>query len=431
MKICIMGTPVSSGNRGVLALGASLIDLCSGASQRSEVRLLLGHRDSQPVNFRVNGRWQSIPIVNIRLSPCARPREHFLWVLSMSVIFRLVDLPGVRRQIAASTPWIKALTEADLVGDVHGGDSFSDIYGLSGFLQTFLMDWTVVLVKGTMVQFPQTYGPYKSTLARRLARFLLRRSALVIARDRQSQKIAQDLVGSERSVLLSPDVAFSLQSIRPEHIALDPPLGGPVPGGVIGVNINGLMYHGGYTRNNMFGLKLDYAAFLPRLIDLLLRESSGEIWLVPHTFAPPGHVESDPDASQEVRDTLPPEHRSRVRIVTGEYDQHEIKGVIGQCHFFIGSRMHACIAALSQGVPCVGVAYSMKFAGVFESVGMRDWVVDGREVTDEFAIAKVLELYRRRESVGMTLAGRATQARAELHEVFRKLFSEVRRIGDQ
>ena len=46
------------------------------------------------------------------------------------------------------------------------------------------------------------------------------------------------------------------------------------------------------------------------------------------------------------------------------------KAVIGQCDFFIGSRMHACIAALSQGVPCVGVAYSMKFAGVFDTVGM-------------------------------------------------------------
>ena len=66
-------------------------------------------------------------------------------------------------------------------------------------------------------------------------------------------------------------------------------------------------------------------------------------------------------------------------IVDREYDQHEIKGVIGMCDFFVGSRMHACIGALSQGIPCVGVAYSMKFRGVFESVGVADWVVDSRQ----------------------------------------------------
>jgi polysaccharide pyruvyl transferase WcaK-like protein len=368
-------------------------------------------------------------VVNFRLSPKSRLRDHLLWILLMAIVYRLVPITLIRDSITRFVPWIKALVEVDFVGTIHGGDSFSDIYGLRGFILTFIMDWTTVLVRGKMLQFPQTYGPYKNPLARQLAQFLLQRSCVIIARDRQSQRIAQEMVGPQNQVRLSPDVAFSLESIRPKSIALDPPLGGPVPGGVIGVNINGLMYHGGYTRKNMFGLKLDYAAFLPRLLRALLAVHPGEIWLVPHTYAPFDHVESDPAASQKVRDTLPPELLSRVRIITQEYDQHEIKGVIGQCEFFVGSRMHACIAALSQGVPCVGVAYSMKFAGVFESVGMEKWVVDGRDVTEESAIEQILAFYRRREAVGMALAGRATQARAELQEVFRKLFSEVRRSG--
>jgi hypothetical protein len=45
---------------------------------------------------------------------------------------------------------------------------------------------------------------------------------------------------------------------------------------------------------------------------------------------------------------------------------------------FIGSRMHACIAALSQGVPTVGLAYSDKFRGVFESLGLERLVADLR-----------------------------------------------------
>jgi polysaccharide pyruvyl transferase WcaK-like protein len=175
----------------------------------------------------------------------------------------------------------------------------------------------------------------------------------------------------------------------------------------------------------MFGLKLDYPAFLTELVTALLREHPGEMWLVPHTFAPDGSVESDPEASRKLRDSLPAELRGRIRIVAREYDQHEIKGVIGHCNFFIGSRMHACIAALSQGIPCVGVAYSRKFAGVFESVGMGEWVVDGRHVGTRDAVERIIELYHRRDAVRADLRQNADSARERLDAVFQALVTGI------
>ena len=426
MKICIMGTPMNCGNRGVSALGASLINLCLRASPGAEVTLLLGNRDNQPAPFRVGDELRLIPVVHCRMSPRCRPRDHLFWILLMSVLYRLAPVAALRRAIARAIPWIKAVAEAGVVGDVRGGDSFSDIYGLKGFLLGFLTVWSVILVRGAMVQFPQTYGPYKSPLARWLAGYLLKRSSVIIAREQQSRRVAQELVGRKREVLLSPDVAFSLEPVPPERLELSPPLSGPIPRGVLGLNVNGLMFRGGYTKNNMFGLKLDYAAFLPALATALLAGHSGELWLVPHTYAKPGNVESDNEASEKLRDSLPATLRRRVRLVTAEYDAHEIKWLIGRCDFFIGSRMHACIAALSQGVPCVGVAYSRKFAGVFESVGMAEWVVDGHELSNPQAVARVLELYGWREGVREELGQRADEARAQLREVFDRLLAGVK-----
>lgn len=401
------------------------MNLCWRASRDSEVVLLLGNRDDRPVAFWVGGSLRLIPIVHARLSPRSRLRHHFLWILFLSLLYRLLPVSGIRTAIVRTTPWIRTVVEATFVGDIRGGDSFSDIYGMGRFILGFLMAWTVVLIRGTLVQFPQTYGPYKSPVARWLARFLLKRSSVIIARDEKSRQLAQDLVGSMHEVLLSPDVAFSLEAIRPEQIEMEPALDGSVPAGVIGLNVNGLMAHGGYTGNNMFGLKMDYAAFLPALVTSLLAEYPGELWLIPHTYAPPGNVESDNEASEKLRDGLPPELRSRMRLVTAEYDQHELKGIIGQCDFFIGSRMHACIAALSQGVPCVGVAYSMKFAGVFESVGMEEWVVDGRSNTNEEAVARIVSLYRQRRGVRDELARRADRARQQLTEIFHDLVNQA------
>jgi len=426
MRVAILGTPVSAGNRGVLALGASLANLCSADGR--EVVLMLGHRNNQPFSFRIGEKVWPVRVVNCRLSPRARVRDHLAWIVVASVLYRVIPLASFRRVLSRFTPWISTLEEADLVGDIRGGDSFSDIYGMGRFYYGFLIAWTAILVKGNMVQFPQTYGPYQSRVARALARYILRRSSVVIARDEKSQAVAQELIGLSSNVWLSPDVGFSLEAIHPVKIDLEPPLDGPVPEVVIGLNVNGLMYNGGYTRDNMFGLKLDYQNLLLNLVTALLKDHPGELWLVPHTYGTSQSVESDPEACRKVRAALPEAVREKVRIVIGKYDCHEIKGVIGQCDFFIGSRMHACIAALSQGVPCVGIAYSQKFGGVFDMVGMGDWVVDCRMVGNDEALSQILGLYRKRDEVREELSAKADKARERVHDVFARLFRKSLRV---
>lgn len=413
-----MGTPVAPGNRGVMALGASLVDLCLGAAPDATVKFLQVHKPADDVLVRTARGDFSIPVVTCRMSPRAPLRDQLVWILIMSIAYRLIPIKSLRDSIRQAVPWIDAVLNADLVGDVRGGDSFSDIYGLKRFVLAFLPVWTVLILKGSILHFPQTYGPFKTKAARLIARYLLRRSSAVIARDSESQRIAQELAGDRLEVKLSPDVAFALYPRRPEIMEVDPPLAGGLSGDTIGINVNGLMLHGGYSGGNTFGLKLDYGSFLRRMIASLLEIGPADILLVPHTFAIPGDPESDNHACWQLREGLPAALQTRIRTVTGDYDAHELKGIIGQCGFFVGSRMHSCIAALSQGVPCVGVAYSMKFKGVFDSVGKKDWVIDARDVDDEGALNSILSLYASREAARKSLSGNADLARARLCQIF-------------
>lgn len=420
VHIGIMGTPVSSGNQGVLALGASLVNLCTAAGQ-GKVVLLLGHKDNKPVNMRVEGQLEPIKVVNYRLSPRSRICDHLSWIIFASFLYRVIPISMIRKGLSRKTPWISAIEAADIIGDVRGGDSFSDIYGMRRFFIGFLSALSVLFIKGKMVQFPQTFGPYKSWSARIMARYILKKSSVIMARDVNSKKNAEDLIGTPKKIWLSPDVAFSLEAMKPKDIDMFPPLTGEEMTSVVGININGLIYNGGYTRKNMFGLKIDYPEFVLSIVISLLREHSGELWMVPHTYAPPDSVESDTDACHKIRNALPKALKRRVRIVCREYNQHELKGIIGKCDFFVGSRMHACIAALSQGVPCVGVAYSMKFEGVFESVGMKEWVVDCRNIYIEEAVTKIIELYHKREKVRPSLTKSAINAIGRLNHIFNEL----------
>ncbi len=422
-RIAILGTPVSSGNRGVRALANSLVNLCAGKDGTNEVILMVGNRKSDRIPVKIGEQVRHIQVVNYRLSPHAKLREHLIWILLASLLYRFLPVNVFRKTLIRSTPWIEALVHSDVVGDVRGGDSFSDIYGMERFLVGFLEELTVLLVKGGIVQFPQTFGPYKNPISKLLARYLLKHSTAIIARDKVSREVAINLTGREREVLLCPDVAFSLSVSEPRNLKVFPELEGAVREGMIGININGLMYSGGYTRDNMFGLSMDYRTFLPHLIERLLLEHSGELWLVPHTYGPATSPESDPGACKRVREALPERIKDRVRIVVGEYDCHEIKGIIGMFDFFIGSRMHACIAALSQGIPCVGIAYSRKFKGVFDIVGVGEWVVDGRSVGNEEALSHVLHLYKQRHNVRYVLQERVKEAKTKIEDTFDRLLN--------
>ncbi len=421
--MALLGISASSRNQGVQALGASLVSLCTGAAPGVGIRLLIGSSTAGTVRYRCRDKEHCVPVVNFRMSPKSALCDHLAWIVFATVMYRVLPFSATRAFLSRRTPWIRALEQCAFAGDVRGGDSFSDIYGMRRFMIGFLAVWTVLLMKRPLVQLPQTYGPFKNPMARRLARFLLRRSTVIMARDKASYQIARELAGPSPEIMLSPDAAFSLESLRPQSPQLDPPLDGPMADGMIGINVNGLMYHGGYTRDNMFGLKLDYPGFLRKLLAALLEEQKQDVLLVPHTYAPAGDVESDPAASRQLRDSLPPHLRKRVRIVAAEYDAHEVKGMIGLCDFFIGSRMHSCIAALSQGIPCVGVAYSRKFHGVFESVGMESWVVDARMAGEQEALERVICLYRDRDPARKSLQLAAADARLRLTDVFQRMMA--------
>jgi polysaccharide pyruvyl transferase WcaK-like protein len=170
----------------------------------------------------------------------------------------------------------------------------------------------------------------------------------------------------------------------------------------------------------MFGLNYDYKEFVRNLVLRLAKDTTGHILLIPHTFGPAGNVNNDADASRDIIMHLESPYRTRVHIVNGEYDQFAIKGIIGFCDFFIGSRMHACIAALSQGIPTVGVAYSRKFMGVFESIGAGNMVADARKLTGDEIISKIMSDYAQRTDLKVKLH-HIDNAKNQLQDTFQIL----------
>jgi polysaccharide pyruvyl transferase WcaK-like protein len=239
---------------------------------------------------------------------------------------------------------------------------------------------------------------------------------LVYSRDREGVQTVKGLLGgnSER-VRFAYDMAFALQAIRPRPEVADRLATMKRTRPLVGVNVSGLLYAGGYTRRNMFKLASDYPTTVLHLVRALIREGGVRILLVPHVFG--DSPESDVAACRKVIAELSEEYGEHLGYLEGDFDQHEIKWIIGHCDLLIGSRMHACIAALSQCVPAVGLAYSQKFAGVLESIGGGARVIDLRKATAEETLRVVL-----------AAIGEKDRLRAELQKLIPTVIDSVRNL---
>ena len=150
---------------------------------------------------------------------------------------------------------------------------------------------------------------------------------------------------------------------------------------LIGLNISGLLYF----NNKSFGLNFNYPDMIHRNVEWVIESTDAVIVLVPHVVATAKQHMVSEKTDVNAIEVLSVRYRDlmEVRIFTAEAYAYprEITAVVGECDFFMGARMHACIAGISQVIPTLCHAYSDKFTGVMSMVGMEDTVVDMRSVT--------------------------------------------------
>lgn len=388
------------------ALTTSLAHQILEIEPGARISLMFGNRTDGVCETQAGGRRVEMRIVNFRLSPRSRLREHLLWILAMAIVYRVLPWGALRRTIRRRVPWIDCLLAADWIGDVRGGDSFSDIYGLGRLVVGSIPNAIAMLLGKPYVLLPQTYGPFQSRTGRAIAGLVIRRAARLYARDRHSRRVARCFLGrrgATRRVIGCPDVAFTLSPREAEEVRIEPALPETRPELLVGMNVSGLLAMGGYTRKNMFGLRCDYGEFVETLSRRLLARPGTHLLLIPHVTGE--EPESDTTACAQIWESLRGlEGGERVHLLRSTLDECETKAVIGKCDILIGARMHACIGALSQGVPAVGIAYSRKFRGAFAMVGVGELALEARRMTTEAMVARCLELVDRRREYAERLA---------------------------
>ena len=109
-------------------------------------------------------------------------------------------------------------------------------------------------------------------------------ATLCMARDKQSYDYVVENVPSQKTIKEYIDVAFFMPH---ETIAQNPEYTH------IGLNVSALLWNGGYTRNNQFGLCVDYQDLICSTINYFLSLPKTKVHLVPHVVAEERGIEND------------------------------------------------------------------------------------------------------------------------------------------
>lgn len=389
---------------GVSALAAGAVTCVLHQYPGAQVSFLDYAARPTTRTVKVAGQDVEVPLVNLRFSKRLYLPNHIAKLLFLAVCLKLIPSRRFRDWCVNRNAWLAHILETDLFLSVAGGDSFSDIYGFVRFVYVVLPQILVLLLGRRLILLPQTIGPFKASWAQAVAKYILRGAERVYSRDHFGQQTVAALLGPAQSasdkVKFCYDMGFVVDPQSPPVMdvvgfsfdnARECPL--------VGLNVSGLLLIGGYTRNNMFALSGDYKELMDQLIERMIRQEHARVLLVPHVFGSANEGEADSAACERIYNALASRYGDRLGYVRGRYNQSEIKKIIGMCDFFVGSRMHACIAALSQNIPAAAIAYSDKFAGVLRSIGIASLVLDPRSMKQDEIISAVAALFQRRDDI--------------------------------
>lgn len=397
MKIVIVNAAIQNGNRGCVALSISAVSI-------------LGEI--------LNGK--NIPhTFYLPQSGYAQKGTHVIKV--DDEVIKFVSLPDItpldfKHKLKKLLKKDYAQTEdvyknADFIFDIGQGDSFADIYGKGRFDWIFSQYRLGMKYHKPYCILPQTIGPFKDPKIREQAKRGIEYASCVMVRDKQSYDYVKELL-PKKEVTEIIDVAFFMPFKRKTfdksrvHV---------------GLNISALLWHGGYTRNNQFGLKTDYQSLVRDIIKYFLAQDGVTLHLIPHVVGADRGVENDYAVSFDLCEEF---NNTNLVLSPLFLDPISAKNYIAGMDFFMGARMHSTIAAFSSGVSVVPMAYSRKFNGLFSDTLQYPYVADMKAQGNSDIMAVVKDSFEKRENKKKQIAERMATTVRERKMIFEKKLSE-------
>jgi polysaccharide pyruvyl transferase WcaK-like protein len=311
------------------------------------------------------------------------------------------------------------MRQVDAVIDI-AGYAYGDTWGTKRAIQSGACARAAAEQGKPYFYLPQAWGPFDDLENQAAFRAACRPADLVCARDQQSLEHLQGLLGRNGAPLdLKPDIAFRFQGLdRQFGRTVFAEMGVDLSLPIIGVSPNQKMYEraaGVGTEN----------AYIAKLVELcrFARRLGAAVVLLPHDIQPNdmGCYDDRLSCSLVVQGTNDPQVKAMTRRLPAE----GIKSLIANCDLVVGSRFHALVAALSQGIPAMALGWSHKYLELLRPFGLEKFVVGIENLDTENLQELLAELWRDRAGAARGLTAPLEKIRRDVDQLFDRVADRI------
>lgn len=328
---------------------------------------------------------------------------------------------------------LRSFAEADIVLDLNG-DIFPSDTSVLRIVRHTLEVMTISRLGNPVVEFVSSPGPFKTWFRRTTAKIMYRNVDLFLNREPVSSALLRE-IGIRKPVLTTACPAFLLEPAPPERAKeiLSAEGVGIQSRPLVGITLSGYNLHQRTwaKRESFEGLEL----FVP-VTKWLLDDLKANVILLPHVYRVNPYVTEYELINGPDHDILLNLFRlvdgesycGRLRVIEGKYTASEAKSVIGQCDMYVSGRLHAGVAALSQGVPTVLLSYGHKHKGFARLVGQEKYAYNGRDPQELKSLAA--QAWAERDAITGVIRQRMQIVRQVVHLNFH-VVQQVAELGSR
>jgi polysaccharide pyruvyl transferase WcaK-like protein len=283
--------------------------------------------------------------------------------------------------------------EIDVVLDASGF-AFSDQWGPTRAVSLVQKMQLPARRCKPLILLPQAFGPFSDPEVAAVSRALFQRASLICARDTQSYEAVIELGAPAELVRKYPDFTLGTQPHLVPGVKLPKSFAAIVP------NMRMIDKGAGVS---------GYLNFLSRSIRLLQSAGMNPVFVLHDAF-------EDRAVIQQMAST-----ENQIQVLESA-DPRVLKAILGRATLVIGSRFHALVSSLSQGVPCIGAGWSHKYTELFNDFDAAHLLVTQCEDTKQLAelIDSLTEPAKRR-----IITSKITAAATTLKQQTEHMWSEV------
>lgn len=380
MNIILANCPVNNGNRGCVALSLSTMYV---------IDKLLNEKNIPHTFFLPQSGFEKIGDYSLKIGSVELKFKAISDISFSTPIKILYNIVKHKQYFEARNVYKKA----DYILDIGQGDSFADIYGKDRF------DWIYSQYKlGQKFKIPycilpQTIGPFNDPIIKKSAIKGIDYAKCIMVRDKQSYDFVKQLLPN-KEIYEIIDVAFFMpyqkKIFDSSYIH-------------VGLNISGLLWHGGYTCNNQFALKVNYKSLIRSIIQYFLSLDRVKVHLISHVVSGERTLENDYAVSYDLYEEF---NNSNLVLAPLFLDPIIAKNYIAGMDFFMGARMHATIAAFSSDVPVFPMAYSRKFNGLFIDTLEYEYLGDMKSQDNNILLSEIKLAFENRLELKSIISSR-------------------------